>query len=118
MSHGTPPPQEPYGQAPPPGPSQPSGKGFFGALFDFSFQHFVTPMLVKVVYILATVALVVGWLFWLVAGFTQDAAFGIGVLVLGPVVLLIYLALVRMTLEFYLSVVRMSEDIHHRLPRG
>ena len=114
MSYGTPPPSEPYGQPAPQGPSP--AKGFFGALFDFSFEHFVTPMLVKVVYILSVIALVLVWLFWLVASFGSDSAgLGVAVLVLGPVALLVYLAIIRMTLEFYLSVVRMSQDIHQRL---
>ena len=34
------------------------GAGFFTALFDFSFTNFVTPILVRFVYLLATVALV------------------------------------------------------------
>ena len=38
--------------------------------------------------------------------------------ILGPVFVVIYLAVIRMTLEFYLSVVRMSEDIHKRLPQA
>lgn len=116
MSYGTPPPaQEPYGQ--PGGSSGQPQKGFFGALFDFSFEHFVTPILVKVVYILATVGLALVWLIWLVAAFSQEPALGIVVLLLGPIGVVIYLAIIRMTLEFYLSVVRMSQDIHHRLPR-
>lgn len=115
MSHDSPSPSEPHGQ-PAPGPKPPR-KGFFGALFDVSFEHFVTPILVKVVYILAMVALGIVLLVWLVAGFAQDLSLGLLVLLAGPIVALIYLALVRMTLEFYLSVVRMSQDIHQRLPR-
>lgn len=38
------------------------------------------------------------------------------VLVLGPILAIVSLAMVRMTLEFYLATVRMSEDIHRRLP--
>jgi hypothetical protein len=37
-------------------------------------------------------------------------------LVVGPIVVLLYLAFIRMTLEFYLAIVRMSQDIHTRLP--
>jgi hypothetical protein len=114
MSYSTPPPStEPYGQPP---QGRPPAKGFFGALFDFSFEHFVTPMIVKVVYVLAMIALGIGWLFWLVAAFASDSAgLGVAVLILGPVALLLYLCLIRMTLEFYLAVTRMSQDIHHRL---
>ncbi|MEW1955748.1 DUF4282 domain-containing protein [Terrabacter sp. NPDC080008] len=94
------------------------GAGFFTALFDFSFTNFVTPILVRFVYVLATVALVVMWLVFLVTGFATSLGAGLLALVLGPVLLVIYLAVVRMTLEFYLSVVRMSEDIHKRLPHA
>ena len=104
----------PYGQRPS-GPGQPPRKGFFGSLFDFSFEHFVTPMLVKAVYIVAIVALGLGWLIWVAAGFSQNAGFGIAVLLLGPILMFLYLCLIRMTLEFYLAITRMSQDIHHRL---
>jgi len=115
MSYGTPPPNDPYGQpaVPPPGGPPPT-KGFFGALFDFSFEYFVTPMIVKVVYIIAIIALGTVWLVFLAAGFAQGAGAGLVVLLLGPVAIVLYLALIRMTLEFYLAVTRMSQDIHHR----
>ncbi len=118
MSYGTPPPSDPYGQTPgtpgaPSGP--PSSKGFFGALFDFSFEHFVTPIIVKVVYVLAIAALGLTWLILLVAAFSQSAGGGLAVLILGPVGIVLYLCLIRMTLEFYLAVTRMSQDIHQRL---
>jgi hypothetical protein len=111
--YGTPPPSEPIGQPGPPPTA--SGKGFFGALFDFKFEHFVTPMIVKFVYVLALIALVLGWVIFLVAGFAQDTSYGVSVLILGPIALILYLALIRMTLEFYLAIVRMSQDIHTRL---
>ena len=115
MSYGTPPPSDPYGQpaAPPPG-GPPASKGFFGALFDFTFEYFVTPMIVKVVYILSIVGLGITWLVFLAASFSQGAGAGLVVLLLGPIAILLYLCLIRMTLEFYLAVTRMSQDIHHR----
>lgn len=94
------------------------GAGFFTALFDFSFNNFVTPILVRFVYVLATVALAVTWLIFVIAGFANSLGAGLGALILGPVFVVIYLAVIRMTLEFYLSVVRMSEDIHKRLPQA
>ncbi|HET7684367.1 MAG TPA: DUF4282 domain-containing protein [Marmoricola sp.] len=107
------PPPSPYGG----GPAQSTdAAGFFKALFDFSFTTFITPKVVKVVYVLATALLALGWLVFLIGAFADSAGAGIAVLLIGPVVLLVYLALIRMTLEFYLAIVRMSEDIHHRLP--
>ncbi len=129
--------QDPYGQQPPSyggseppqgggyqqypsGQNNPSSdtKGFFGALFDFSFTSFVTPKIVKVVYVLATVGLALLYLIFVITGFAGDQPLvGVLVLLLGWIPFLIYLALVRMTLEFYFALVRMSEDIHQRLPR-
>lgn len=39
-------------------------------------------------------------------------------LLLGPIGVILYLALIRMTLEFYLAVTRMSQDINRRLPHA
>jgi hypothetical protein len=114
VSNGSPPPIDPYGQSPSPG-AVPQGKGFFGALFDFSFEHFVTPMIVKVVYVLAIMALGLTWLLFLAASFAQSASLGLLILLLGPIGIILYLCLIRMTLEFYLAVTRMSQDIHQRL---
>jgi Domain of unknown function (DUF4282) len=97
--------------------TRPSQKNFFGALFDFSFSSFVTPMIVKVVYVLITIAIALALLGWIVVAFASDqVALGVTLLVLGWIPALLYLAFFRMTLEFYYSVVRMSQDINRRLP--
>lgn len=103
-------PQYPSGGAAPPT----SAKGFFGALFDFSFEHFITPIIVKVVYVVATVVLALVWLILTVSTLAESPGRGVLVLILGAVIAILYLAFIRMTLEFYLAVVRMSQDIHHR----
>ena len=54
-----------------------------------------------------------------ISGFAGDEpAVGLIVLLLGAVGFIVYLALIRMTLELHVSIVRMSEDIHKRLPGG
>ena len=116
-----PPPEGPpsYQPGPPPndGPAEKTdAAGFLRALFDFSFSTFITPKVVRFVYVLATALIAVFWLFWLVAGFARSPGLGLFVLIVGPIVALVYLAIIRMTLEFYLAITRMSEDIHHRLP--
>lgn len=109
------PPYGPAGGGNPFGPpSGRGGKGFFGSLFDFSFNSFITPMIVKAVYVLAVFALGLTWLVFLVVAFSQNPVSGMFVLIIGPVIALIYLAFIRMTLEFYLAIVRMSQDIHQR----
>ena len=107
--------------APPQGPQpmgtvgQQNGKGFFAALFDYSFNSFVTPTIVKFVYVLATIAIGLFVLVFVVAGFASNTpAAGLVVLFLAPIVGLIYLAFIRMGLEFCYALVRMSDDIHSR----
>jgi hypothetical protein len=141
MSDETTPPQDsPYGVTPPPPPPSPPGgtmppmppaspppaggsplaedaTGFFRALFDFSFTTFITPKVVKVVYIIATALLALAFLVFLISAFSDSAGAGIAVLLIGPIVFLLYLAFIRMSLEFMVAIVRMSEDIHKRLPR-
>ncbi|WP_104105294.1 DUF4282 domain-containing protein [Nocardioides sp. 616] len=100
----------------PGGPQGPSRKGFFASLFDFSFSSFITPMVVKLVYILSVIGLGLTWLFFTIAGFVSDSpAVGLLFLVVGAFMFLLYLCFIRMTLEFYVAIVRMSEDIHQRL---
>jgi hypothetical protein len=108
-------PPPPYGGPPPIGGAN-DASGFFTALFDFSFTTFITPKVVKVVYIIATVLLGLAFLVFLISSFTQSAAAGVAVLIIGPIVFVLYLAFIRMSLEFAVAIVRMSEDIHKRLP--
>jgi hypothetical protein len=117
------PPRGPAPQGPPPNAGGPYGgsglledsTGFFGALFDFSFTHFITPKIVKLVYVLVAIFLALGAIGLIIGAFADNAGFGILALILGAIGYILYLALARMTLEFYLAIVRMSEDIHKRL---
>lgn len=95
-----------------------SAGGFFAALFDFSFSRFITPTIIRFVYVLAAGLIGLVWFVLLITGFARGAAEGLVILLLGPVFAIIYLAFIRMTLEIYLAVVRMSEDVHQRLPRS
>ncbi|MCU1537252.1 MAG: hypothetical protein JWP82_1603 [Humibacillus sp.] len=95
-----------------------SSAGFLPALFDFSFTTFVTPKIVRFVYVLATVWAVLMYLLVVISQFRFGLVTGLLALVLGPFVAVLWLAVVRIGLEFGMSVVRMSEDIHRRLPQG
>ncbi|KRE93996.1 hypothetical protein ASG76_11330 [Nocardioides sp. Soil774] len=100
------------------GPTGTGRKGFVGALFDLSFATFVTPMIIKVVYIIGLVVIGLGTLFFALSGFFSDSpGLGILTLVVSPIVGLLYLCLFRMMCEFYIAITRMSEDINRRLPR-
>jgi hypothetical protein len=74
-----------------------------------------SPTIVKFVYVLATIAIGLSVLVFVVAGFASHTpAAGLVVLFLAPIVGLIYLAFIRMGLEFCYALVRMSDDIHSR----
>lgn len=105
----------PYGGT---GAGTPSPKGFIGALFDLSFTTFVTPMIIRVVYIIGLVVIGLATLFFALSGFFGDSpGLGIVTLIVSPIVGLLYLCFFRMMCEFYLAITRMSEDINRRLPR-
>lgn len=123
---GYPPPGAGFGQqqqpgwgGPPPGPGTgygaPASTGTLAALFDFSFSSFATPGLIKLLYVMGMALLVIAWLGYTVVGFAVGGAgFGFAALFLGAVLVLFYVAFLRLILEFYFAVVRMSEDIHKR----
>ncbi|HET9256879.1 MAG TPA: DUF4282 domain-containing protein [Pseudonocardiaceae bacterium] len=110
-------PQYPGTPGAPPPAWQPQAKGFFGALFDFSFNHFITPSIIRVLYILGFIGIALSYLSFIVYGFLLGAGPGLFFLLFGAILAVIELAFWRVTLEFFLSVVRMSEDIHnHTFP--
>lgn len=96
------------------GPAAPQAKGFFGSLFDFSFNHFVTPIIIRVLYVLGIIGISLGYFFIVIGAFLNGVAQGLITMLLGLVLAVVYLAFWRVMLEFFLAVVRMSEDIRHR----
>lgn len=107
-------PQYPGGTGGPPPAWKPHENRFFGALFDFSFSHFVTPSIIRVLYVLGLIGIALTYLSFIIYAFMYSAAQGLITLLFGLIVAFIYLAFWRVTLEFFLAVVRMSDDIHHR----
>ena len=94
-------------------------KGFLGALFDFGFTSFVTPKVVKALYMLIMIGTVVSALVFTIIMFRVSTPFGIlTLLVADPLFILIVMAIYRMILEFFLVVFRVAEDIHALRERG
>jgi hypothetical protein len=125
-SYGMPPGQSsaqsdspPYGPPPnfapaPPPPGTPSsrGKGFFADLFDFGFTDFVTPKVVKFVYVVATVIIALVWVFYVILGFSISVGGGLLVLIFGPIVALLWLLVCRIALELTMVIFRIGADLH------
>ena len=102
------------------GPQQVAGsKGFFGALFDFSFTSFVTTKIIKVLYVLILVLAVVSALVYTIVAFRVSPGFGILTLVIGdPLFIIIVMAFWRLVLEAFIVVFRISDDIRALRERG
>ncbi|MGJ6980562.1 DUF4282 domain-containing protein [Aestuariimicrobium soli] len=126
-------PQQPQQQWQP-GPGQhvapPRGEsggvmGFLRSLFDLSFDRFVSPSIIKVLYALAIALVVLNWvgtfMLLFIAGasagsYSDDGTtmvvMGFLTLLLGWIPALFFIGLIRMGFEFMLALVRTSEDVH------
>jgi Domain of unknown function (DUF4282) len=98
--------------APTPGGGAAAGKGFVSSLFDVSFTNFVTPTIIKVVYVLVMILAGLGALGIAFTGFSVNAIFGIITLVIiAPLAFFVELALWRISLEIFMVIFRIGEDI-------
>jgi uncharacterized membrane protein len=95
-------------------------KGFFGSLFDFSFTSFVTPKIIKVIYVLVTIWTVIWALIFLRFGFKYGGAAGgfFTLLVVDPILVVLTLGAYRMVLELFMVVHRIHEDLKAVRQRG
>jgi Domain of unknown function (DUF4282) len=94
-------------------------KGFLGALFDFGFTSFVTPKVIKALYVLIMIGTVISALVFTVLAFRVSTAFGILTLIIGdPLFIVIVLAIYRIILEFFMAMFRVAEDVQALRERG
>lgn len=94
-------------------------KGFFAALFDFSFTEFITPKIVKVLYGIAVVLAGIAACGFILAGCQQGAGGGIVAIIVAPIVFLLYVIMARVWLEFIVAVFRIAENTRRMAePRG
>jgi hypothetical protein len=94
-------------------PKQHGERGFIGSLFDFSFSTFVTPKIIKVLYILVTIWTALLALTILVIGFRTG---GIGgglftLIIIEPIFILLTLGVYRVVLEAFMVVFRIYEEM-------
>ncbi|VEI03605.1 Uncharacterised protein [Acidipropionibacterium jensenii] len=103
-------------------PAGPKMPGFLANLFDLTFTRFVTPTIVKVVYILIIAAAVVWYLGMIIGAFsTGSTPVGVAALVLGWIPALLAIALSRLQLEYIIALIRTSEytrDLRDRFAKG
>lgn len=132
--YGAPPPPgggyggPPQGAPPGPPPGMPPGyqpqasmdasdgkKGFFGALFDFSFSAFVTTKMIKFLYVLWMLGVIVIILGGLIGGVMEmtsrygSVLTGLLAIIFSPVAALLWLIIGRMYFELIIVAFRIAE---------
>ena len=86
-------------------------RGFIGSLLDFSFQSFVTPKIIKLVYFLILIGVALGALIFLVTSF---AAGGVGIVIgiIGaPIMLLLGAVIGRVYVEIIMLAFKILETL-------
>jgi hypothetical protein len=99
-----------YAVSPPMYSPPPRGNGFWSRFFDLSFEHFITPSLIKVLFIIAMVVIGLGVLSAIIMGFVASGALGIFVLIAALIAGFIYLLLARVFLEMVVVFFRIRDD--------
>jgi hypothetical protein len=118
---GTPPPTPPGGfGAPPPNPGfgdspPPTDLTFWKKLFELDFRHFVTPSVVKVLYVLWIIVASIYGLFFLIAGLASlgsDDGGGAGIIlaILAPVVWFLFVVYGRVIIEVFIALIRTAQN--------
>ena len=87
-------------------------KSFFGSLFDYSFSSFITPRIIKVLYVLATIGISLWTLLLIVAAFNvSDGAGGAMLLIGGPLFFLFSMIYARVFLELVIAFFRINGNV-------
>jgi hypothetical protein len=102
-----------------PGRSAAESKGFLAALFDFSFNSFITTKVIRVIYVLVTIIIFLEALSFTFLAFRASALAGLLTLIIGdPLFIIIAMALWRLLLEFFVVIFRIHDDIRAIRERG
>lgn len=80
-------------------------------VLDLSFKRFVTPRLVRMLYVLSLLAAVFYAGSWMFSGFKSGTLAGLFTLITTPVAFLLYLIFARVTAELILAIFRIADRI-------
>ena len=87
-------------------------ESFFGSLFDYSFSSFVTPRIIKILYVLATIMISLWTLFLVLAGFNVSSGAGLVMLVIvGPLFFVVSMIYARVVLELVIVFFRINGNV-------
>jgi len=112
MSNTPPPPSSPPppSPAPAPQPAPSANSGLLGRVFDLSFSEFVTPSIIKILFILGVVMAGIFSLFLLVGFIAQGGVSILVGLVIAPLMFIVYTLFVRVMCELYILLFRIEEN--------
>lgn len=85
-------------------------KGFFGSLFDMSFDHYVTPKIISVVYALLMILIGLSTVTYAFSGFAEGTTYGLITLVTSPIVFLLGLIGVRIYCELVIALIKIAQN--------
>lgn len=86
------------------------GSGFWSRFFDLSFQEFITPSLIKVLFVIAIIVIGIGVLASVIMGFVSSGVFGIFILIAALIAGFIYLLIARVALEMVVVFFRIRDN--------
>ena len=87
-------------------------KGFFPTLFDFSLSSFLTPKVIRILYIVGVILTCLGGAAYLFIGLASGSGILIlFVLVFVPIFTLLYLIMIRISTEFVIIAFRTYEEV-------
>lgn len=105
---------QPTTPPPPPDPASPQppqqGKSFFARLFDLSFTEYVTPSIIKVLFIIGIVLAGLFSLLVFVSLANQGGGAVIAGIILAPLMFFFYVLMARVLSEVYLILFRIEEN--------
>lgn len=116
---GNPPPPGGFG-APPPDPGfssspPPTDLSFWKKLFELEFRHFVTPSVVKVLYILWIIVASIYGLIFLIGGLASlgsddGGGAGIFLVILAPIAWFLFVVYGRVIIEVFIALIRTAQN--------
>lgn len=106
-----PPESPPVSPNPPPAPQPPeTPKGFFARVFDLSFSEFVTPSIIKLIFIIGIVFAALASLVTFATFASQGGAAVVAGLIFAPLLFFVYVLFARVLSEVYLVLFRIEEN--------
>ncbi len=87
-------------------------KCFFSSLFDVSFSDFITPKIIKIVFILGIIGSGIAAISMIAGAFAKSTGMGIVTLIIGaPLSFILMVIAIRIYLELIMIIFRISDNI-------